>query len=763
LAVAVVASCFLGGLQEQAQARYLNYRSEVQRAYDAGCYHLAWATAEKAKKTTKPSPVFWVYAGSALRQLGRREEALKNYRQALDMMDVKTDIGQVVDTSLMVSSLLRDMGQFDAALTMAKKIQGQSTGARYPRGYFAAIALMGTVFEAQGQYKEALRFYEQAIEILERIDPHERKMYDLNFASIQSVKLSDSSDIDRPSDQIMCPTGVMILRAQALLKAGDFAASLECWRRVHERISSLAAAHDFFRDMTGPLCLEWALSQIAAGGGAEARNLAMQAMGSLRSRSETLENSFYRNLGVVSAECGDAVAALAAIESGRARRFSALLKSRLLAPVGTEEQFEQLQDAWLDIADLRAEMGELSGEPAGSKTRAAQVAEFKNREGRLEREIAAIAEEIAADRSSLAGALVPGPVDVAEIRSAVPPDAVMLAYYHPGEYWVSGARKEELWVFVIDAEDVRLVRVPVPMRKLALDIDALCKAAANPESDANAIAEMARSLSSLLFDAVKPLAQEKRIILVPSGQLAKIPYGILSDGSVNPWAADKEIALLPSAGLAMALFSGAGKPIQSILAFGNPQTRLAALPKAEDEARFVAKQFRASRCLIGKDATETALKRVSLENPKPDVLHLACHGVFDPVVPALSHLALTPTKSDDGRLDLHEICELDFRGVSLVTLSACSSGPGLIEPDDDPVGIVRGFLVAGVPSVLCSLWAIDDEATAALMTEFYKHVAAGKNKSRALMLARDATRNSSRHPEWQHPFYWGGFVLFGNH
>jgi len=91
-----------------------------------------------------------------------------------------------------------------------------------------------------------------------------------------------------------------------------------------------------------------------------------------------------------------------------------------------------------------------------------------------------------------------------------------------------------------------------------------------------------------------------------------------------------------------------------------------------------------------------------------------------------------------------------------VTLSGCSTGLNVIAPGDELIGLVRGCLSAGAPSLVVSLWAVDDEATAQLMADMYTRLRAGDTPAAAL---RAAQRRALE--EHQHPFFWAPFAVFG--
>jgi CHAT domain-containing protein len=100
---------------------------------------------------------------------------------------------------------------------------------------------------------------------------------------------------------------------------------------------------------------------------------------------------------------------------------------------------------------------------------------------------------------------------------------------------------------------------------------------------------------------------------------------------------------------------------------------------------------------------------------------------------------------------------LDLASADLVVLSACETQLGAQSKGDDLVGLNRAFIYAGTPSVIASLWSVDDEATAALMTAFYQQLRAGLSKAAALQAAQAETW-----AQFPHPYYWAAFVLTGD-
>jgi CHAT domain-containing protein len=115
---------------------------------------------------------------------------------------------------------------------------------------------------------------------------------------------------------------------------------------------------------------------------------------------------------------------------------------------------------------------------------------------------------------------------------------------------------------------------------------------------------------------------------------------------------------------------------------------------------------------------------------------------------------------------VHEVYGLDLRNADLVVLSACETQLGELGPEGEPVGVgagdevvglTRAFFFAGTPSVIASLWSVDDRSTGMLMEQFYKHLQGGMGKAVALRQAQLGVR-----AEYPSPYYWAGFVLSGD-
>ncbi|WP_137669599.1 CHAT domain-containing protein, partial [Sphaerospermopsis reniformis] len=103
-----------------------------------------------------------------------------------------------------------------------------------------------------------------------------------------------------------------------------------------------------------------------------------------------------------------------------------------------------------------------------------------------------------------------------------------------------------------------------------------------------------------------------------------------------------------------------------------------------------------------------------------------------------------------------EILDLKLN-AELIVLSACDTGQGDIK-GDGVIGLSRSLISAGIPSIVVSLWAVDDDSTSFLMTEFYKNMEQKLDKGTAL---RQAMLTTMKHKNYESPYHWAAFTLIG--
>ena len=222
--------------------------------------------------------------------------------------------------------------------------------------------------------------------------------------------------------------------------------------------------------------------------------------------------------------------------------------------------------------------------------------------------------------------------------------------------------------------------------------------------------------------------------------------GILMDEADNKREGHKLLALG---------FAGQGRAMTK-------RAGLANLPGTEQEIMAIKEVMKndVNKYFLESAASETMFKKQAADF---DVVHLALHGVGDTLNAMESRLIfrLETDSLEDGQLFAHELYDLDLSKLDLVVLSACESGIGKQQKGEGLMSIARGFAYAGCPSLVISLWKIDDRTTAQVMKSFYSHLSNGEALDEALAKAKlDYLTNVNEHNS--HPSYWAAFLQVGD-
>lgn len=194
----------------------------------------------------------------------------------------------------------------------------------------------------------------------------------------------------------------------------------------------------------------------------------------------------------------------------------------------------------------------------------------------------------------------------------------------------------------------------------------------------------------------------------------------------------------------------------------NATYTLLPLPGVQDEVMAIAETV-STDIYQGAAATEECFRSASQNH---EILHLAMHAYINDSLPAYSRLAFSPVRGEedlqkDGWLNTADIYNLNLHNVRLTVLSACNTGVGKMQKGEGLMSLARGFLYAGCPSIIMSLWEVEDNAGTQIMTSFYKYLKSGKTKDEALRLAKiDYLDNANS--RLAHPHYWMSFKTIGD-
>jgi CHAT domain-containing protein len=293
-------------------------------------------------------------------------------------------------------------------------------------------------------------------------------------------------------------------------------------------------------------------------------------------------------------------------------------------------------------------------------------------------------------------------------------------------------------------------------------------------------------LYNILIKPLENLLEGRNLIIIPDGILSYLPFELLiSELPAHPSPAYSSLPFLlkkhpvsyahsatllneyaatsaKRGGRLMAFapkYESNGEPIPDIL---NSRSRyrdnLKPLPASRVEVKNIL-SLAGGKLWIDEEATEKNFKQNA---PDYKILHLAMHTLIDDLNPMFSKLVFTQDKDsiEDGLLNTFEIYNLSLK-ASMAVLSSCKSGWGKFQTGEGVLSLARGFLYAGVPSIVMTLWEIEDQSSADVMTLFYKHLKKGKRKDEALRLAKLEFLSNADMLK-SHPYFWGGYVAIGD-
>jgi CHAT domain-containing protein len=440
--------------------------------------------------------------------------------------------------------------------------------------------------------------------------------------------------------------------------------------------------------------------------------------------------------------------ALCYAERARSRALAEMMSGALIVRPRARDEFEA--ELFAQLEQLREELNwfysRINRPEAGESARSAQAMQalhdaVRERETRT-MEIMRQLQQRGGDDGALGQAET---LDVPALQRALGPDTALVEYT---------SLDGELLAFVVTNERVEVVRglssesaVGEALTQFRFQIGSLRHGSARMRAHLATLTERARrhlqTLYDLLLRRVEERLGERRLVVVPHRALHYVPFHALHDGA-SYVVERREVSYAPSAGVLRHCLARPESSFERALLLGVADEQT---PRVRDEIRALAPLFPTAEALLDADATLAALRERA---PHADVLHLACHGQFRPDSPLFSSLKL-----GDGWLTVRDAYTLDV-AAGLVTLSACETGVSAVAPGDELIGLVRGFFYAGAPTLMLSLWTVDDEATAELMTDFYTHLRATRRPAAALRAAQ--LRQMRERP---HPFFWSPFVLTG--
>jgi len=670
--------------------------------------------------------------GAVYYALSDYEQALAYYQQALPIQqeigDRAEEAGTLYNSGgvyLALSDYKQALAYYQQALPIWREI-----GIR--AGEAMTLADIGVVYALQSDYKQALAYLEQALTVQREIGDREGEAATLADIGAVYALQSDYKQALAYLEQALPIQREIGDRGGEAATLGYLAVVYQAQGQEAQALKHILQAIGILESIHGELKVETLQSAFAAG---------------------TADHYHYAvRLLLIQ---GREAEAFRYTERGRARTFLTLLGNQRVDPKGSEDPDLIQREAQLrgELAGLERQLQEEWSKPADQRSQQVIDHIIANLQARRQ-EYKELLTQLQLTNPEYATLVSINPLTLEEAQALLreqAPDVTLVSYF---------VGEEETVIFVVSPEAFHAETVSVGRKELRRQAEALLAQMKAQPLLPQAWQEPAQALYEWLVAPVRghlPPANPDAppcLGIIPHDLLHHLPFGLLYDGE-NTLLDNYTLFHAPSVSSLRFIFEKRHPQADTLLALANPDAPGAPhLRYAVEEAQAVAALF-GTQPLIGPEATEGRLKAHAGEY---GLLHVAAHSDYNPHSPLFSAILLQPDGTEDGRLETHEVFNLDLPQTDLVVLSACETHLGELSRGDELVGLERAFVRAGSPSLLTTLWPVDDAATAELMERFYTHLRAGVPKAEALRLAQMETR--AEHPE---PYYWAGFVLVGDY
>lgn len=751
--------------------------------------------------------------GSVYGSFGDYQKALDRYQEA---RAIRKKLGDAESEAMTVSNIgwaYGQLGEYEKALDYYNQALAPLRKAESKYGMAQVLGNIGVNWSKLGDYRKALDFHLQSLENRSEKDDPSGKGVTLNNIANCYEHLGDKQKaLENYVEAVRLLRAAKYQRqlAIALKSLGVFYRNEGQLDKAFESLNESRAISTTTGDQVNEAVAlsELARLEFAGGNLTEALGLIEQAIVATESvrvnlKSQQLRASFLasvRQYYEIETEVlmrlqqqkpseGFAAAALQVSEKSRARSLLELLReARAELREGVDasliERESLLRQSIADKAEQQTRL--LGGNNDGRALAVAKEIEA------LTNEYDQVQTRIRQTSPRYAALVQPSPLNVEAIQKQLLDENTLLLEYQLGE--------QKSFVWAVTPDSVKAFELPgratiEPEARRFYETLAQRNQRLQPD-----FPQVVANLSRMLLQPLAAELKQKRLVIVADGVLQYLPFSALSlanDG--HPLIVDHEIVTLPSASVLAVLREefGQRKPASKLLAvladpvFSANDPRLAQAKLAEpanhsslsevqrsatesglgglvrlrfsrQEAEEIARLAGDKRNLKALDfsASRSLVTKANLADYR--IVHFATHGLINNQNPDLSGVVLSLVdeqgRPQNGFLRLYDIYNLKL-DADLVVLSACQTALGKEIKGEGLVGLTRGFMYAGAPRVVASLWRIDDRATADIMKRFYEAML--KDGMRPAAALRAAQISMSQDKRWHDAHYWAAFTLQG--
>ena len=686
-----------------------------------------------------------IVRGGVYRQQGDFEKALNDYREAISISrEIKADeeLSFALGT---LGELYKETDRLDEAADAIEQSYRLSKSQNNILMQGASLYYLAEVRYKQKQYGSAVTHYESSNRIFSGIDYRDgmaRNLIGIGFVALQRKEYDTALFNFEKAVEIYEALGdrewirvALFGKARSLEEKGNLAQAETTYKRavdVFESIRKDVSGGDDARELFS-LVNEALYERLVA---------MLLKMGKVRDASEYIERSRSKRLR-------DTL-----LNSGVSSADNAL---RILL-----EQYDNLSKEESAISKT------IARERSSPQPDVQKIKNLQSTLVKVQSDFKMVVDTMQREYPRAIYLLGISPKGLSELRrsNAIPSSMAILQYFITAKTaYVFIATQKSLAVEPISIDKEQLEHLVVSYRKAIIKSKNTGTSSAGGSLNQNAdVNRASTALYDLLIKPALPhLTKSDAIAIIPFGVLNLVPFhalGHTESGSTKfkYLIQEKDVIFLTSATyLRMLKSNRSGHNIERIAAFGNPELGIdqLRLPFAEAEVKIIKTIYPQADIYLKKDATK---KRFHSSWGKYQVIHLAAHGKFDQVKGA--RILLAPIYG--GNLTTEFITGLqDAQRTEMVILSACETAV-YHEMKDENVNqlpsLALSFTWVGIPSVLATLWRVEDEATSILMEKFYRNLKNNLGIYTALKTAQLAMIEDGKHAS---PYYWAPVILFG--
>lgn len=493
------------------------------------------------------------------------------------------------------------------------------------------------------------------------------------------------------------------------------------------------------------------------------------------------KNPVYKKLISLLKQAGNNAEALNYIERSKAKMSNDVLNATKLQVTDKSEQkqLDKIQDLQKQNEELQKQLAEEKAKPA-DKQDVSKIDNLSKSLTQSQGDFNALMIDLETKYPNIYQVIKVDPIQLSDIQKQLDDDVVLLEYF-PAD--------DALYIFMITKDKIEAKSVPISnttldslinkYRYYISDVTSLMKrgrfdtkmANWKPGGDARFYERHSKPLRDIMIQLYDYLIlpvwdnikddKIKNVTIIPAASLYYVPFQCLAtetqDGDIKFLVEKKAVNYLTAATLMDLVSKKKSKGIANVLVFGNPD---GSLPGAEEEAKVIQSSYSNAKLYKNLDATKDKAKQLA---GTTDVVHFATHGFLSSDEPQKSFLLMAPNaaKNEDDKLTISEILKLPLKDANqLIVLSACNTSMGKSATGVELISLSRAFAVAGSPTIVATLWPVDDESTKIIMINFYDGLKKGLTKAEAMRQAQIALlKKGDFHI---HPFFWAPYVMIGN-